>query len=436
MQRSLTTEFVNRSQRNCIQKIFLPGIFLPLAFDLRVATYVGRFLKISGHMGIALERQDKTSFVRCPRIPYPKLQLGHTSVERNHIEIVDIQVNKMRRIICKCPKLDHSGKSVPISALYIDTPLFSTLHKVNRARLVGHLIRHSEIYSELMQWRVKEKSRIRSPSEACTGDMGLVVEEALVYAEDRKCWQKHVEKLQMGLENPKMYIGCRSSGWHRIAAAAQRENDLSALQYAEEGPTPFSSDNNVLHLYTDASVSSSYIGKIGIGIVEVQCGHEVASSTVCKEILGTPSPERAEFYAALLAIQRAPKVEGTIVLHTDSWIVWHFIRNTRRKYYLIGYNGLPNSDIYWDLGGAIKTLEENGVKFYVIKVKGHCGNPYNDKCDTLAKTALFGALSEKRRKTSATTLERHLSQHCPAPGPQLSTAANRTKKGRPRDATS
>ena len=35
MQRSLTTEFVNRSQRNCIQKIFLPGIFLPLAFDLR-----------------------------------------------------------------------------------------------------------------------------------------------------------------------------------------------------------------------------------------------------------------------------------------------------------------------------------------------------------------------------------------------------------------
>ena len=67
----------------------------------------------------------------------------------------------------------------------------------------------------------------------------------------------------------------------------------------------------------------------------------MASSTVCKEIIGTPSPERAEFYAAPLAIQRAPKVEGTIVLHTDSWVAWHFIRNTRRTYYLIGYNGLP-----------------------------------------------------------------------------------------------
>ena len=45
----------------------------------------------------------------------------------------------MRRIICKCPKLDHSGKSVPISALYIGHPLFSTLHKVNWARHVGTL---------------------------------------------------------------------------------------------------------------------------------------------------------------------------------------------------------------------------------------------------------------------------------------------------------
>ena len=300
----------------------------------------------------------------------------------------------MRRIICRCPKLDHRGKSIPLTALYVDTALFSTLHKVNWARLLGHLIRHSEIYSELVQWNVKEKSRIHSPSEACMGDMGIMIEQALVYAGDRKYWQTQVENLQASLGRKKTYVSYRGKGWHKVTSTALRDTNLSDLQYAEEGTTPFVIDEGALHIYSDASVSS-VIGKMGLGMVEVHCGKEVSSFAICKETLGCGSPERAELYAALTAIQRAPQDRERIILHTDSWVVWHFANVIRKKYYLIGFEGLPNSDIYLDLEHAFRGLEARSVQLFVFKVKGHCGNIYNEKCDLIAKAALSRNSSKK-----------------------------------------
>ena len=63
-----------------------------------------------------------------------------------------------------------------------------------------------------------------------------------------------------------------------------------------------------------------------------------------------------------------------IILHTDSWIVWHFANVIRKKYYLIDFEGLPNSDIYLDLEHAFRGLEARSVQLFVFKVKGHCGN--------------------------------------------------------------
>ena len=152
-------------------------------------------------------------------------------------------------------------------------------------------------------------------------------------------------------------------------------------------------------------MSSGFIGKMGLGMVEVQCGKEVSSFAICKETLGCGSPERAELYAALTAIQRAPQDRERIILHTDSWVVWHFSNVIRKKYYLIGFEGLPNSDIYLDLEHAFRGLEARSVQLFVFKVKGHCGNIYNEKCDLIAKAALSRNSSKKKRKTSAATSE-------------------------------
>ena len=113
---------------------------------------------------------------------YPILTFGAGAlfISNAVLKRVEVEINMMRRFACNCAKLDDFGHCFSSESLYCGTPRFSTLHRVSRAKLIGHMLRHSPVYRELVQWKSRETARQSSPSEACFKDLGITLEEALV----------------------------------------------------------------------------------------------------------------------------------------------------------------------------------------------------------------------------------------------------------------
>ena len=107
---------------------------------------------------------------------------------QKELKEVDTEVNKMRRLATGVPLWDGQ-KGTPNSALYRGDPKFSTVIRENRARLVGHMLRHDTPFANVMLWSTKENARIKSLSEACAEDLGMDVAELGELAQDREAWR-------------------------------------------------------------------------------------------------------------------------------------------------------------------------------------------------------------------------------------------------------
>ena len=291
----------------------------------------------------------------------------------------------------------QNGHCYPIESLYHNTLHFNTIHRINRARLVGHQIRHSEIYRSLVGWGSREKARFPSPSEACAQDLGIEMEEMLVYASDRANWAKLIENLSERLEPSESYIGYKSPKWKLAYKNALKETVCNKLQFIEEGETPFPVKPEEMHAYVDASISDDTDTrvKVAVGCVIVKAEkHESFSSSL--SYLETKSPERAEIHAALFGLSKLKEVEN-VVVHTDSYYVWNFVNMRRRKDRLVGFEG-SNSDLLSFLDSFIRSAHCQGRTITFIKVRGHCGNKWNEEADTLSKKLVSSEPISKRRK--------------------------------------
>ena len=184
------------------------------------------FRKLSGIWASPLSAATKIRLFDC--LIYPILTFGAAclSLSNKMLRKTEVEVNMMRRFACNSAKLDDFGHCYPLESLYCGTPRFSTVHRVARAKIVGHMLRHSSTFRELVQWNSTEKTRNISPSEASFNDLGVTLEQALVYSQDRIHWQKLCDELRQELEPLPMYEVLRSPRWKTKHTQAVKKQKL------------------------------------------------------------------------------------------------------------------------------------------------------------------------------------------------------------------
>jgi len=215
-------------------------------------------------------------------------------------------------------------------------------------------------------------------------DSGL---DLIELARDRTRWDCELDRLKGEHSSLVRYVPVTQlQAWR---AARKRANTNDALQYVEEGSHPFPHLGDAIHIYTDGSCvarSGSQL-HVGAGVGLVVCG--ATPSDLCR---AWPLLEdcdmrndRAELYAAISAYKVALALHRSLVLHTDSSYVWNFLHNVRRAHRLTSFVNLENPDLLRTLDGLDRTLRHvHGLHAWVIKVRAHNANLYNEHADALA----------------------------------------------------
>ena len=125
-------------------------------------------------------------------------------------------------------------------------------------------------------------------------------------------------------------------------------------------------------IYTDGACSGNP-GPAGIGVVLI-CGNRR------KEIsryIGEATNNRAELQAVIEGLAALKHPEQTrVTLHTDSQLVSG----------VLAHNWKAKANL--DLVSKMRELAEKCASLLVVKVRGHSGNPLNERADTLARNAL------------------------------------------------
>ena len=83
----------------------------------------------------------------------------------------------------------------------------------------------------------------------------------------------------------------------------------------------------------------------------------------------------------------AMKHEKDIIIHTGSAYVWEFFHVIRNRFSLFGFHQFENSDLLSKMIHRVCFQLEADRRVFIIKVRGHEGNPHNDTSDWLAKKA-------------------------------------------------
>ena len=124
-------------------------------------------------------------------------------------------------------------------------------------------------------------------------DLGITLEEALVYSSDQTHWQKLCEELRQNLELLPDYIRLQSSQWKAKHRNAIR-GEPYGLQFVEEGPEPFPIGEEAVHMYIDGSVCTvrgTNEGRGGAGIVIKQTNQNDQHYSIR---LNADTPDRAD----------------------------------------------------------------------------------------------------------------------------------------------
>lgn len=149
---------------------------------------------------------------------------------------------------------------------------------------------------------------------------------------------------------------------------------------SDPGKDPINTDSDRVIIYTDGS-SSGNPGPGGYGIIQVYNGQ-------VKEITGgfkLTTNNRMELMGVIVALRQLEFREKPITVYSDSSYVVNGItqgwaKNWRRNEWVKSdKKPVINPDLWDEL---LNLTEELDVTF--IHVRGHAGNPYNERCDELA----------------------------------------------------
>ena len=166
---------------------------------------------------------------------------------------LDIEISKMRRIVCGVKNSWDGTKRMRLESLYCGDKKLSTIARCQRAKLMEHLIRHSSIFCQAMGWREEVNTKSKSILEACARDIGMNAAELLYFSISRASLNSKIQQLEDRLEPRPKYVKWKTGPW---AGKHQRVTSSKEAQFVEEGDVPFKIRANEMHLYTDGALST------------------------------------------------------------------------------------------------------------------------------------------------------------------------------------
>ncbi|KAJ4466687.1 ribonuclease H-like domain-containing protein, partial [Lentinula edodes] len=139
---------------------------------------------------------------------------------------------------------------------------------------------------------------------------------------------------------------------------------------------------NPISVYTDGSCldNGEEFAVAGSGVCYGIESHKNMSRRVLGP--GKPTNNRGEAYAVLLVLMEIDP-RRTLVIYTDSTYVIKECCFYAGKHLSMGWK-IPNGDLLKDMCSLLKHRLASTT---FVWVKGHSGNPLNDKADALAKEA-------------------------------------------------
>jgi len=300
-------------------------------------------------------------------------------MSRAQLDDADREVHRMRRLV-----LDVPVYGTNVSSLYPFSLRFSTLQRTERAKNIGHLLRHESPFSLALLWRPSgRKARPLSVSEICARDLHVDADMLIDLAQHRDQWTGRVDDLRHELEPRMMYVPVWSTRWKKAREAALT---LSEQQFVEEGNIPFRWFDTELHGYSDGSALKEGERK-ATGYATIPMGHSLPSSLkpLCAPLLkdGDQTNNRAEIMGAMATVRMAISLNRVAVIHTDSGVVWYWYHHQRRSLRLLKYRTLENSDLWLEFD----ILLNKCVGHFCIKTRSHNGNPWNEEADLAAGLA-------------------------------------------------
>lgn len=201
-------------------------------------------------------------------------------------------------------------------------------------------------------------------------------------ARDRRKWRMRIDILRERLDPTPQYVRVWEKRWKRVRQSART---LEELQFVEEGSEPFPLFEDEVHYYTDGS--------------RLTCGSRLASGAgfvirskhVFLEPIFIPlfrqqdqCNVRAELCAVIgCCLHALQQGFQKLVIHTDCEVIWTFFHCQRRKFRLSKYCALENPDLLCELDDVLSAISE----VYVIKVRAHNGNEFNEDADETAGRA-------------------------------------------------
>ena len=167
----------------------------------------------------------------------------------------------------------------------------------------------------------------------------------------------------------------------KIALQKQRVKSPRTNQARTDMPPASALPKNAVVIYTDGA-SSGNPGPAGAGVV-LKFGHTVKELSA---YLGEATNNIAELTAIQMALQALKRHDLPVYLHTDSS-------------YAIGVlseNWKPKMNV--ELILVIKNELAKFKRLQFIKVKGHAGDPLNERADELATQSIAQHFSMKHKK--------------------------------------
>jgi ribonuclease HI len=309
---------------------------------------------------------------------------GSWSLNAGDLARLDVAVSRMRRVACGL------GMRTSLRSVYASTYKASTLHRRDRQRHLGHLLRGGDktCFAVAMLWepvgRDRNRAHDKTPTELCALDMGMEAGAHLFdLAGDRGKWERLEEALMDRLEPVTACTLVSDTNWEKAWTNA---NNLTDLQFVEEGRTHKDRESAlpVIHAYTDGSLITCGEGT-GAGYAACMNGmnyHKIVVRPLVHDKDMTNN--RAELMAALAACDAVESTGRPLVVHTDSLLVWNYFHAQRYKARMANHVGYSNSDL---LRAFDRYIDRMRGRLYVRKVRSHNGNYNNDEVDAYAGMA-------------------------------------------------
>ena len=219
-----------------------------------------------------------------------------------------------------------------------------------------------------MSWkrmRFQKKNKVWA-KQTDAGDLFLQNDKALIKYQLDQPHQYWIHPDQLGeLDESEARVSEDVS----IAEKAPKKTKSATVSHTES--TIESYPKNVIVIYTDGA-SSGNPGPAGVGVV-LQYGDKTKEISL---YVGEATNNIAELTAIKLALESLKRHDLPVYLHTDSsYAIGVLSQNWKPKL---------NLDLIAQIKKEVQKLKE----IHFIKVKGHSGNPLNERADELATKSI------------------------------------------------